>query len=148
MLRNHIFLFIGGGGGSVHPLDPPMSWLAWKKKTFSLNSSLQLPKQTCHIKLFSLYKCPTVLSNGRLQPELLLKIPIGRIKLGCTVCTSNTADFTVVSCVDPGIFVRGGGGGVQAKLTEKNSDNVFLGISFLQFYRGGPMVYFKDDYKF
>ena len=34
--------------------------------------------------------------------------------------------------------VGGGGGGVvQAQLTEKNSDNVFLGfLSFLQFYRG------------
>ena len=34
----------------------------------------------------------------------------------------------------------GGGGGVggsgQAQLTEKHSDNVFLGISLLQFYRG------------
>ena len=46
-------------------------------------------------------------------------------------------------------FCQGGGGrGVQAQMTEKKSDNVFLGISFLQFYRGGPMVYFKEDYIF
>ena len=39
-------------------------------------------------------------------------------------CASNTVDFTVVSCADPGIFVMGGGGGggrgLQAQLTEKN----------------------------
>ena len=38
-------------------------------------------------------------------------------------CASNTVDFTVVSCADPGIFVMGGGGGgyrgLQAQLTEK-----------------------------
>ena len=45
---------------------------------------------------------------------------------------------TLVSCADPGIFVMGGGGrGLQAQLTEKkHSDNVFLGISLLRFYRG------------
>ena len=54
---------------------------------------------------------------------------------------SNTVDFTVVSYADPGTFVMvgggGGGRGLQAQLTEKkHSDNVFLGISLLQFYRG------------
>ena len=44
------------------------------------------------------------------------------------------------------IFLSGEGRGEgPAHLTEKNSDNVFLGISFLQFYRGGPMVYFKEN---
>ena len=43
--------------------------------------------------------------------------------------------------MDPGIFVRGRvGRGVQAQRTEKNSDTVILGISFLQFYRGGVGV--------
>ena len=35
-------------------------------------------------------------------------------------CASNTVDFTVVSCADPGMFVMGGGRGLQAQLTEKN----------------------------
>ena len=45
-------------------------------------------------------------------------------------------------------FVRGGKGEGPAQWQKKNSDNVFLGISFLQFYRGGPMVYFKEKYFF
>ena len=44
-------------------------------------------------------------------------------------------------------FCRGGGGGGPGSTDrKKNSDNVFLGISYLQFYRGGAMVYLKEDY--
>ena len=43
----------------------------------------------------------------------------------------------VVSCADPGIFARRGG--------PKNPLITFLGISFLQFYRGVLMVYFKEN---
>ena len=52
---------------------------------------------------------------------------------------------TLVSGADAGFFLSGGG---LTQLTGKNSDNVFLGISFLQFYRGGPLVYFKENYIF
>ena len=49
------------------------------------------------------------------------------------------------ACTDPGISVRG----VQAHLTEKSSGNIFFSPQLiLQFYRGGPMVYFKENYTF
>ena len=90
MLRNHFFMIFRGGRGVCPPSGFAHKLVGMKKTTtFSVNSSLQSPTQTCHIKLFSLYKCPTVLSNDGLQPELLLKIPSGRIKLGCTVCVLN-----------------------------------------------------------
>ena len=143
MLRNPIFdafYGVGGGGGSVHPLDPPMSCsfsLVGMKKSFSVHSSLRSPMQTCHIILFSLYKCHIVLSNGRRQPELLFKIPSGCIKLRCTVCVLNVMQEEKMSmCIHycrlygsiiRGIqeFLSGGGGGggggggkgVQAQLT-------------------------------
>ena len=41
-----------------------------------------------------------------------------------------------------------GGGGVQAQLTEKTSEVFFIPQLILQFYRGGPMVYFKENYNF
>ena len=62
----------------------------------------------------------------------------------------------LLPCADPGIFVRGGGGGVYVNLT-KSSDNVFLGVFgvvffafFLVlslFYRS-QMVNFKEKYHF
>ena len=39
-----------------------------------------------------------------------------------------------------------GVGGVQAQLTEKFSDNVSYFVLNLQFYRDGPIVYFKENY--
>ena len=48
-------------------------------------------------------------------------------------------------------FCHGEGRGLQVQPTEKNSDNVFLGISFLQFlqfYYWTPIVYFKENYNF
>ena len=46
MLRSRILVvFQGGGGGSVTPLDPPMScllFMGWHEKTISVNSSLSL----------------------------------------------------------------------------------------------------------
>ena len=36
--------------------------------------------------------------------------------------------------------------GVQTQLTDESSDNLELGI--LQFYSGGPIVYFKENYCF
>ena len=42
----------------------------------------------------------------------------------------------------------GGGRGLQAQLTEKkHSDNVFLGISLLQFYRGTGGNVVRGDQK-
>ena len=43
---------------------------------------------------------------------------------------------------------RGGGGVVQAQLTKKLSDKVFFLVLNLQFYRGGPIIYFKENYIF
>ena len=40
----------------------------------------------------------------------------------------------------------GGGGGVQDQLTEKYSDRYFLVLHLA--YRGGPLVYFKENYNF
>ena len=43
-----------------------------------------------------------------------------------------------ITCADPGIFVRGGGGGgVQVNLTKISSDNVFFFFHFSRF-QGGP----------
>ena len=36
------------------------------------------------------------------------------------------APLRLLSCADPGIFVRGGGGGVQVNPTKKSFDNVFF----------------------
>ena len=49
-------------------------------------------------------------------------------------------------CADPGIFGRG----VQARLPENSSDNVFFLFcpQFLLFYSGLLMVYFKENYSF
>ena len=61
------------------------------------------------------------------------------------VCIAN-----MTTCADTGIFVRGvgGGGGVQVH-PQKTSDTFFFFIFNPQLiYRGGPMVYFKDDYNF
>ena len=43
--------------------------------------------------------------------------------------------YEVGACADPGIFARGGGG-VQARLPENSSDNLFSP----QLYRGCPIV--------
>ena len=49
-------------------------------------------------------------------------------------------------CADPGIFARG----VQARLSENSSDNVFFLLcpQLLLFYSGLLMVYFKENYIF
>ena len=48
-------------------------------------------------------------------------------------------------CADPGIFARG----LQARLPENSSDNVFFFFpQLLLFYRGLLMVYFKENYNF
>ena len=49
-------------------------------------------------------------------------------------------------CADPGIFARG----VQARLPENSSDNVFFLFcpQLLLFYSGLLMVYFKENYNF
>ena len=161
-------------------------WAIWHEKTISVNSSLSLIAiaytfANMWYKLFwiskiyftnSNYQCPTILSNGGRQPELLFfknfqwvhkrprytvtkpKNRTGNSLFFLTTwraldasrqrwaCASNTVDFTVVSCADPGIFVMGGGGGGGvggSRLNwqrKKHSDNVFLGISLLRFYRG------------
>ena len=39
--------------------------------------------------------------------------------------------------------------GLQAQLTEKkHSDKVFLGISLFTILQRGPIIYFKENYKF
>ena len=51
---------------------------------------------------------------------------------------------------DPGIFVMGGGGGVQVNLTKKSSDNLqrfFFFLVLSLFYRS-QMVIFKGNYHF
>ena len=47
-------------------------------------------------------------------------------------------------CADPGIFARG----VQARLPENSSDNVFFFFFVPIFYSGLSMVYFKENYNF
>ena len=49
----------------------------------------------------------------------------------------STADFTVVSCADQEFCQGGGGGGGGPGSTDIKTLITFLGISFLQFYRGG-----------
>ena len=60
------------------------------------------------------------------------------------------ADAT--SCADPGIFVRGGGGGgVQVNLTKISSDNVFFFFFFLlvlSLFYSSQMVNFKENNHF
>ena len=53
-------------------------------------------------------------------------------------------DSQSMSCADPGIFVGGGGGGVQVSLTKKSSD-VFLVLSL---FNRSQMVNFKEIYHF
>ena len=154
MLRNPIFQGWGlSPSGSAHEL------------TISVNSSLSLIAiaytfANMWYKLFwisdiyftnSNYQCPTILSNGGRQPELLFpnfqwvhkrprytvtkpKNRTGNSLFFLTTwraldasrqrwaCASNTVDFTVVSCADPGIFVMGGGvGGSRLNWQRKNT---------------------------
>ena len=57
---------------------------------------------------------------------------------------------TSTTCVDPGIFARGGGGGVQAGLQETALTKLFVFFSsqlILQLYSGLSMVSLKENYK-
>ena len=53
------------------------------------------------------------------------------------------------TCADPGIFVRGGGGGVvQVSLTKRSSDNLTCFFLVLSLFYRSQMVNFKEIYHF
>ena len=55
----------------------------------------------------------------------------------------------LMSCADPGIFVRGGGGGGPGQFDKKRSDNVFFVVFFvLNLLYRSQMVNFKENYHF
>ena len=99
------------GGGSVHPLDSPMSWLA-EKKTFSVNLSLRSPTQmpSCFIKWRATARTPFK------NPQWAHKT----IKLGCTVCSKCYAGGKDEH-VHPTLLREGGGRGVQAQIDRKKT---------------------------
>ena len=66
------------------------------------------------------------------------------------------APLRLLSCADPGIFVRGGGGGGggggdggegPGQSAKKSFDNVFFSLVLILFYRS-QMVNFKENHHF